>query len=334
MKIPLDHASPVPLYHQIAEAIRYRIATGALPPGAVLPPLREAARLWGANLHTVRRAYTELGRTGIVATRAARGTVVLPPDRPGRAQRRTPSALESFLRRCLREAKERHGLGLGELIGLLESRRSPAAADEPVTVYVAECSDTQSADLAAQLMERWQVAALPWRVDRPAPPAGHPVVSTFFHYNDVRARWATRLGDVHFMSIMPDPALGERLRRHVVGRAGKRTTVVLCEREEAMLRNILADLSRALPPDRFVIRTRRAAAPARWLAARRSAEPVLFSPRLWGQLPPEARNDPRAHEVRFVFEPKDLDAIGPALGWVPRPTPRATGPRTLTGAPS
>ena len=95
MKIQLDHASPVPLYHQISEAIRYRIATGAVPPGTVLPPLREAARLWGANLHTVRRAYTELGRTGIVVTRVARGTVVLPPDGPARTERRAllPAAL-------------------------------------------------------------------------------------------------------------------------------------------------------------------------------------------------------------------------------------------------
>jgi DNA-binding transcriptional regulator YhcF (GntR family) len=331
MKIPLDHASPVPLYHQIAEALRYRIATGALPPGTVLPPLREAARLWGANLHTVRRAYTELGRTGIVVTRVARGTVVLPAGGSGRTERRAHAPLESFLEQWLREARMRHGLGPGELIRLLERRRPPVRDGARVTVYVAECSDTQSADLAAQLMERWQVTALPWHVDRPAPPAGHPILSTFFHYNDVRARWAARLGDVHFMSIVPDPALGERLQGRGVRRAGRKTTVVLCEREEAMLKNILADLSRALPPERFLIRTRRVAAPARWLAARRSPEPVLFSPRLWGELPPRIRSDPRAHEVRFVFEPKDLDTIGITLGWDPRGTPRPPGSRNLTG---
>ena len=334
MKIQLDHASPVPLYHQIAEVIRYRIATGAVPPGTVLPPLREAARRWGANLHTVRRAYAELGKAGIVVTRVARGTVVLPAGGTRRPGRQAPTRLESFLQRLLRQAKERHGLGPGELIALLERRRSPAPIGAQVTVYVAECSDTQSADLAAQLMERWQVAALPWRVDRPAPPGGHPILSTFFHFNDVRARWAARLDDVHFMAIAPDPSLGERLRRHAVRRTGKRITVVLCEREEGMLRNILADLSRVLPPGHFDLQTRRVTAPARWLAARRSPEPVLFSPRLWGELPPEIRSDPRAHEVRFVFEPKDLDAIGTTLGWIPKPAPRASGSRSLTGETS
>ena len=331
MKIQLDHASPVPLYHQIAEAIRYGIATGDIPPGTVLPPLREAARRWGANLHTVRRAYAELGKAGIVVTRVARGTIVQPAGGTQRPGRRSPTRLESFLQRLLHEAKERHGLGLGDLIGLLERRRSPGRADAPPTVYMAECSNTQSADLAAQLMERWQVTALPWRVDRPAPPEGHPILSTFFHYNDVRARWAARLDDVHFMTIRPDPSLGDRLKLHPARRSRKRIAVVLCEREEAMLRNILADLSRVLPPRQFDLRTRMGAAPARWLAARRSPGPVLFSPRLWGELPAEARADPRAHEIRFLFEPRDLEAIGTTLGWIPRTAPRNPGPRSLKG---
>jgi DNA-binding transcriptional regulator YhcF (GntR family) len=334
MKLLLDHASPVPLYHQIAEALRYRIATGALPSGTVLPPLREAAGLWGANLHTVRRAYTELGRAGVVVTRVARGTVVLPPAGARRPGGRERARLESFLQRMLREARDRHGLEPGELVDLLAGRRPPVPTRGRPTVYVAECSDTQSADLAAQLMERWQVTALPWRVDRPAPPAGKPIVSTYFHYNDVRARWAGRLDDVHFLAITPDPSLGARLRRRTVRRRGDRMTVVLCEREEAMLRNILADLHRVLPEERFDLQTRRVAMPARWLAARRSPGPILFSPRLWGELPPKARSDPRVHEVRFVIEPKDLDAIGTTLGWTPRSTSRAPGARIPVGGSS
>jgi regulatory GntR family protein len=73
----LDPASPVPLYHQLAEALRYRIATGALAPGTALPPLRAAARQWGVNLHTVRHAYAALASLGLVRTRAPHGTLVL-----------------------------------------------------------------------------------------------------------------------------------------------------------------------------------------------------------------------------------------------------------------
>src|SRR5512144_2360549 len=78
LTLELDPRSPIPLYHQIAETLRYRIATGTIEAGATLPPLREAARLWKVNLHTVRSAYTALAEAGVVVTRAPVGTVVLP----------------------------------------------------------------------------------------------------------------------------------------------------------------------------------------------------------------------------------------------------------------
>jgi len=316
MKLKLDHQSPVPLYHQIAEAIRYRVATGLLPAGARLPALREAAALWNANLHTVRRAYTELAKSGVVATQVARGTVILagPAAKGGDLARR--SGLDPFLDRVLRDARTRHGLAPAELIAALEHRSSPARGASEPTVYVAECSDTQSADLADQLMARWRVLALPWRVDREEPPAGHPIIATYFHFNDVRQRWTHRLSELHFMAIGPDPGLRERLSRVVRGRG--RVTVVLCERDQPMLHNIQADLSRLLPRERFHIRPEIVRAPEAWLASRRSTTPVLFSPRLWGELSPAARSIPNAHEARFVFEPRDLDAIGATLGLNPR----------------
>ncbi len=316
MDLRLDHASPVPLYHQIAEAIRYRIATGAIAAGATLPPLRRAAALWGANLHTVRRAYTELVRAGVVATRVAQGTVVLPRSGPDRRTRRGGARLDSLLDRFLSEALQRHGIGPVELIDLMQSRLSPASPRAGATAFVAECSETQSADLAKQLMARWQVVATPWTIDRPAPPAGHPIVATYFHFNEVRTRWTERLADVHFLAIRPDPELGERLRRFARGR--RKVAVILCEREREMLHNILADLTRLLPPDRFEVRPQLVRAPDRWLAAHRSRQPLLFSPRMWGELSERSREDPRANEARFVFESADLTGIGMTLGWKPR----------------
>jgi GntR family transcriptional regulator len=314
MKLRLDHASPVPLYHQIAEAIRYRIATGALPAGSRLPALREAASLWGANLHTVRRAYGELAAAGIVATHVAHGTVVLPNQDSGRADRPRRSSLDAFIDRLLHDARTRHGLGPAELIGALEQRLSPAPRSLPATVYVAECSDTQAADLAEQLASRWRVRTVPWHVDGDAPPAGHPIIATYFHFNDVRRRWTSRLPHVHFMAIEPDPGIKDRL----LGPAGRRgkTTVLLCERDEPMLHSILADLSRLLPADRFRIRPEIIHNPEAWLASRRSTLPILFSPRLWGEISPESRGRAGIHEARFVFERNDLESIGTRLGWI------------------
>ena len=71
-----DRDSPVPLYHQIVETLRYRIATGRLRAGDALPTLREAAKHWGVNLHTVRRAYGELADLRWVVIRRPQGAFV------------------------------------------------------------------------------------------------------------------------------------------------------------------------------------------------------------------------------------------------------------------
>jgi GntR family transcriptional regulator len=73
----LDRTSPVPLYHQIAEALRNAIAVGEVVPGERLPPVRNAAKEWGVNLHTVRRAYGQLENEGLVRVRGPLGTELL-----------------------------------------------------------------------------------------------------------------------------------------------------------------------------------------------------------------------------------------------------------------
>jgi hypothetical protein len=48
------------------------------------------------------------------------------------------------------------------------------------------------------------------------------------------------------------------------------------------------------------------------------AEPhkaVLFAPRIRGLLPPAARADRRAVEVRYVFDARDLDLVAARMGW-------------------
>jgi DNA-binding transcriptional regulator YhcF (GntR family) len=201
MRLTLDHRSPVPLYHQLAEAIRYRIATGELKSGTVLPPLRRGAEIWAVNLHTVRRAYAELGRIGVVTTRAPHGTRIL----PGRAEKRgrpAPAARGQFLQSVVTEARLRHALGVDELIRLLRGLQAPS---QQGAISVVECSETQCADLAGQIEELWRVSAAPWVVEQDDPPPDGLVVATYFHYNDVRLRWPGRLPDVRFLAAPARP---------------------------------------------------------------------------------------------------------------------------------
>jgi DNA-binding transcriptional regulator YhcF (GntR family) len=319
MKLTLDRQSPVPLYHQIAEAIRYRVATGKIPPGTVLPPLREAAGAWGANMHTVRQAYAELARHRIVETRVPHGTIVLFAQPDPRDSHGAPPGLVRFLRRVEREAQETFGLDRDQLARRLQGGDGPASSSAAGPVYVAECSATQSQDLADQVSARWNVSAVPWPTFRPAPPAGGTILATYFHHHEIARRWRVRLADVHFLVIHPDPGLPDALAARVRARRrrppGGPITVTLAERDEAMLSNIAADLSRILPSSHYRLVTRLVADPAAWLAGSRARTPLLFSPRLWGEMAPAAQRDPRAVEVRYVFDTRGLDAIGSKLSW-------------------
>ncbi len=106
-----------------------------------------------------------------------------------------------------------------------------------------------------------------------------------------------------------------RFRSGLTTARGQRLTVLLCERDRTMLSNVTADLSAVLPADRFRIEPQLVADPSRWLARRHGRQPVLFSPRLWGDLDEAARGDRRAFEVRYVFDPRELDEVGPIMGW-------------------
>ncbi|MFQ5611805.1 MAG: substrate-binding domain-containing protein [Anaerolineae bacterium] len=70
-----------PLYVQIADTIRQDILKQLFRPGDRLPSMREMAARWGCTIGTVRRAYEELSRQGLVVSRAGQGTrvVAAPP---------------------------------------------------------------------------------------------------------------------------------------------------------------------------------------------------------------------------------------------------------------
>lgn len=312
MSDPLDPASPVPLYHQIAEAIRYRVATGALKAGDGLPSLKNAARSWGVNLHTVREAYKELAAEGIVETRTPLGTRILASIHSTSRER---AMFNAFLDRIRREALDLYGIS-SIALGRLLLRGSLRAAPRSAAVWVVECSETQSEDLASQLVSHWDVDARPWNLERNGEPPRGSIVATYFHYNNVRRLWPERLADTHFAAIHPDPTLlGDLLAQ---APRARKLQVILFEREPTMASNIAADLDLILPKDRIALKTRILRRPDRLILQRKRSDLLLFSPRVWGILPESVRDDPRVREVRYVFDGRDVARIAQDLDWIER----------------
>lgn len=65
-----------PIYTQIMDLIKKRIAVGELKVGQQLPSVRDLAQQVVVNPNTVQKAYLELEREGYVATQRGMGTFV------------------------------------------------------------------------------------------------------------------------------------------------------------------------------------------------------------------------------------------------------------------
>ncbi|MGA9659332.1 MAG: GntR family transcriptional regulator [Asticcacaulis sp.] len=64
------------MYQQIMEQIKQRIAVGDWPPNTPLPSIRELATEIKVSLITIKRAYLELEREGVIVTQQGKGSRV------------------------------------------------------------------------------------------------------------------------------------------------------------------------------------------------------------------------------------------------------------------
>jgi GntR family transcriptional regulator len=74
--VVISQADPRPLYLQVKEQLRHRIAVGELPAGAEIPSIRQLAADIRVSVITIKRAYLELELEGVIQTRQGRGSFV------------------------------------------------------------------------------------------------------------------------------------------------------------------------------------------------------------------------------------------------------------------
>src|SRR4051812_49555664 len=77
--------SGVPIYKQLVDQIRARVAGGHLAAGAFLPSVRQVAEHLQVNPMTVSKAYSLLEREGVVELVRGQGMRVRPPPGNGDA---------------------------------------------------------------------------------------------------------------------------------------------------------------------------------------------------------------------------------------------------------
>lgn len=74
--VTISQADRRPMYLQIIEQIRHRIAVGDWKAGDELPSIRALAVATQVSVITVKRAYLELEREGVIVTRQGKASFV------------------------------------------------------------------------------------------------------------------------------------------------------------------------------------------------------------------------------------------------------------------
>src|ERR1700722_7224710 len=96
-----------PMYLQIMEQVKQRVAVGDWAPGYEIPSIRQLAMSLRVSVITIKRAYLELEREGVIVTQQGKGSIIAPdPDLSARLYD------EEFSEHLEKVAQ------LGELLGL------------------------------------------------------------------------------------------------------------------------------------------------------------------------------------------------------------------------
>lgn len=100
LMIQIATGDPRPIGRQIVDAVRMKIATGALAPGAQLPSVRGLAQQLMVNPNTVAKAYAELTTEGWLESRQGMGLYVAAPRQrlsDAERERRLDEAIGRFV---------------------------------------------------------------------------------------------------------------------------------------------------------------------------------------------------------------------------------------------
>lgn len=121
MNITISLKDGIPIYRQIANQIRYMVASGILMPGEEISPVRSLALTLSVTPNTVVKAYAELETSGVIYKRRGAGTYISDQQSP-LADRERSRIIEDRIDALLSEARQLN-FTTKELDELLKSRQ-------------------------------------------------------------------------------------------------------------------------------------------------------------------------------------------------------------------
>src|SRR5205085_10423299 len=145
--------------------------------------------------------------------------------------------------------------------------------------------------------------------DKTGDPPQLPLIGTYFHHVEMRARWPHRVADMRFVALWLDRTLEQRIAAIAARRPIRQLRLV--EEDLGIGLEMAAGVSALLSPHFNVTTT--VGDVAELLQALAEDELLLVAPRLWDRLPAAVREDERVLDVRHVIVPEELDRVWGSL---------------------
>ena len=204
VKWRIDRNNKVPLYLQLKDLIKYYISTGTIKDHHQLPGVNTLGKELNINFETVRKAYKELEREGLISMERGKGTYVtlhgatIPKSSPVYDPESQPvEAVKSVIKRLYQTGLESHSIKKIVKQAMDEMEKESTVE----SVIFTECNTYQINETSKLLEEQLNLNVIPVllkdlrkEVERIQEEEGKilAIITTGFHINEIR----TALGDL------------------------------------------------------------------------------------------------------------------------------------------
>ena len=147
----VDNKSDTPIYMQLSNLIRTKVAKGELAAGEKMPTVRELSASLGIAQGTVKRAYDELESLGVVEKAQGKGTfITFEREKHVVSESRKDRAMESI--DGMFDELESMGFSMSEIEIFLElKKREREARREKIKIALVECNTEVMSNLVDQM---------------------------------------------------------------------------------------------------------------------------------------------------------------------------------------
>ncbi len=211
----IDKNNKVPLYLQIKDLIKYYISTGAIQADQQLPAVNTLAKELKINFETVRKAYKELERDGLLSMKRGHGTHVVLHNASPTPVRSAVSgealSVEDGLLEATKSALKKHlrqGSSLEEARKVVEQAFHEVSEGAKEGIIFTECNTLQIKEISQLLKDYLNrpvkpvlIKDLKEELQKASPEAGPAltIITTGFHVNEVREQARNLPVNIHVL---------------------------------------------------------------------------------------------------------------------------------------